>query len=66
MKFSTAGTRVWTPAAIMQTSGAYWASCALHSGVELGIFTALDDVFLTAAELAGKLGCDPRGTKTLL
>jgi SAM-dependent methyltransferase len=34
--------------------------------VELGIFTALDDVFLTAAELAGKLGCDPRGTKTLL
>jgi SAM-dependent methyltransferase len=66
MKLSSAGTRSWTPAAIMQTSGAYWASCVLHCGVELDIFTALDGVFLTAAELAGKLDCDPRGTKTLL
>ena len=66
MKPPADGTRAWTPAAIMRTSGAYWASFALHCGVELGIFTALDDACLTAVELAEKLGCDLRGTKTLL
>ena len=66
MKPPADGTRAWTPAAIMRTSGAYWASFTLHCSVELGIFTALDDACLTAAELAEKLGCDLRGTKTLL
>ncbi|MDR2574660.1 MAG: SAM-dependent methyltransferase [Desulfovibrio sp.] len=60
------GTRDWSPAAIMRTSGAYWASFALHSGVELGIFTTLNNVALSAAELAERLGCDPRGTEALL
>ncbi|MDR1776333.1 MAG: methyltransferase [Desulfovibrio sp.] len=59
-------TRVWTPAEIMRTSGAYWMSSALHSAVALDIFTLLDGVSLTAEEIAAKAGCDRRGTSTLL
>ena len=56
----------WNPATLMKASGAYWQSCAIHSGVELGIFTALHSEAMTAESLAGQLGCDLRGLETLL
>jgi SAM-dependent methyltransferase len=56
----------WTPAMLMRASGAYWTSCAVHSGVELGIFSALHDEAVTAEELARRLLCDFRGMDILL
>ena len=56
----------WNPAALMKASGAYWQSCAIHSGVELGIFTVLHDEAMTADALARRIGCEPRGLETLL
>jgi len=56
----------WNPATLMKASGAYWQSCAIHSGVELGIFTALHDEAMTADSLARQIDCDFRGLETLL
>ena len=56
----------WNPAALMKSSGAYWQACAIHSGVELGIFTALHSEAMLADSLARQLGCDLRGLETLL
>jgi SAM-dependent methyltransferase len=50
----------------MQASGAYWQSCALHSGVELGIFTMLGNESMTAETLAQRLDCVRRGLEILL
>jgi hypothetical protein len=33
----------WTPERIMQTTGAYWATCALHAAVALDVFTCIGD-----------------------
>ncbi|MCL1890153.1 MAG: methyltransferase domain-containing protein [Desulfovibrionaceae bacterium] len=60
------GGQDWNPAALMKASGAYWQSCAIHSGVELGIFTALHDAAMTADVLAQRLACDLRGLAALL
>ena len=56
----------WNPATLMKASGAYWQSCAIHSGVELGIFTVLHSGAMTVDSLAQQLGCDLRGLETLL
>ena len=56
----------WNPATLMKASGAYWRSCALHSGVELGIFTVLHSEAMTADAMARQLGCDLRGLEILL
>jgi SAM-dependent methyltransferase len=59
-------TQKWSPATLLQLSGGYWSSCALHAGVKLGIFTALSGEGATAAELAKKLGLNLRGLGMLL
>jgi len=56
----------WNPATLMKASGAYWQSCAIHSGVELGIFTTLHSESMRADSLARQCGCDLRGFETLL
>lgn len=56
----------WTPGSLMETSGAYWQTCALHAGVQLDIFTALDKGALTGKELALTLNYDQRGLVLLL
>lgn len=33
----------WTPEQILKTSGAYWATCALHGAVVLDLFTRIGD-----------------------
>jgi hypothetical protein len=58
--------RFWTPADLLQLSGGYWSTCALHAAVRLDIFTQLVERSLTAEELAGKLESDVRGTRMLL
>lgn len=59
-------TNDWTIPDLLQLSGGYWSTCALHAGVKLDIFSALDGSPLTAGEVAQQRGSDPRGTAMLL
>ncbi|MGQ9729830.1 MAG: methyltransferase [Candidatus Zipacnadales bacterium] len=43
----------------------YWISRAVLSAHEIGLFTALGNETLTAAELARRIGCDARATELL-
>lgn len=56
----------WNPAALLQLSGGYWSTCALHAGVKLGVFTALAERAMSAGELAGQIEADARGAAMLL
>ena len=56
----------WTVPELLQMSGDYWSSCALHAGVKLDLFTPLVGHRYNAAELAGLLKCDIRGLAMLL
>lgn len=56
----------WNPKSLLQLSGAYWGSCALHAAVELGVVTQLGRGGGTADEVARRTGASVRGTATLL
>ncbi len=56
----------WTREVLLDTSGGFWKTCALHAAVKLDLFTLIGDKVLTAAELAAKAECDERGLATLL
>jgi len=51
-----------SPAHILQTGMAFWASKALLSAVELGLFTELSGGPMTGAEIEQALGLHPRAT----
>ena len=57
---------LWDAPALLELSGGYWRSFALHAGTELDIFTALEKEGMTAGELSGKLRLSGRGTEALL
>lgn len=59
-------TTEWTIPDLLQLSGSYWSTCALHAGVKLDIFSALNGTPRSAAEVAQLRGSDPRGTAMLL
>ncbi len=56
----------WTPERLLQTSGNYWATCALHAGVKLDLFSKLEPDPASPVELARRLGADHRGVGMLL
>ncbi|GFO53944.1 SAM-dependent methyltransferase [Geomonas sp. Red276] len=56
----------WTLPQLLQLSDAYWATCTLHAGVKLDVFTPLAAAPGLAADLAGHLGCSERGMGMLL
>jgi len=56
----------WTLPDLLQLSGGYWATCALHAGVRLDVFSALEESVRTAEEVAQIRNLDPRGTSMLL
>lgn len=56
----------WTLPDLLQLSGGYWSTCALHAGVRLDIFSVLDGTPRTAREVAQLQSSDPRGTAMLL
>ena len=56
----------WNPGKILEISGAYWKTCALHAGVKLELFTILGDERLGAKEVAEKVGGDLDGVERLL
>lgn len=55
----------WSPERLLQTSGSYWATCALHTGVKLDLFTKLEADPATSTDLARRIGGDPRGVGML-
>jgi len=56
----------WTIPGLLQLSGGYWSTCALHAGVRLDVFTPLNGVTLSAEEVASACQCDPRAMEMLL
>lgn len=56
----------WTPKTILELSGAYWKTCALHAAVKLGLFTELEGEGHTAEQLAHRIGATVRGVAPLL
>jgi hypothetical protein len=58
--------RDWKPGELLEASGAYWSSCALHAAVKLELFSRLADERLTAAQIAGRVNGAVRGVEPLL
>lgn len=58
--------RDWKPGELIELSGYYWRTCALHAGVKLGIFSVLGDVSLTAEQVAQRLNGSADGVERLL
>jgi SAM-dependent methyltransferase len=58
--------REWNPAELLQLSGGYWSTCALHAAVKLDLFTFLAGEAQTAAGLAQRLGIPERSLTMLL
>lgn len=56
----------WTPGRLLEVSGGYWSTSALHAAVGLDLFTALGSEELSAEEVAARLGAEPRATAMLL
>lgn len=56
----------WTISGLLQLSGGYWSTCALHAGVKLDVFTAIDGAPLSAGEIAQKCKVDNRAAEMLL
>ena len=55
-----------TPGPLLEISGSYWKTCALHAGVMLDVFTPLEDGPSGPEELARITKCDQRALTMLL
>jgi len=56
----------WDIPALLQLSGGYWSTCALHAGVRLDLFSHLVQGGKSAAEVALLCRADARGVEMLL
>jgi SAM-dependent methyltransferase len=56
----------WTTGEILDISGSYWRTCALHAAVELDLFTAIGATPLTVEELADRTQASRDGIERLL
>jgi SAM-dependent methyltransferase len=56
----------WTKPALLETSGSYWKTCTLHTGVKLEVFSVIGKGAWDAAAVAGKISGDVFGVETLL
>ena len=56
----------WHPASLLETSGAYWQSCILHTAVKLDLFSLLQTKALGAPAVAKHVKGDLRGVTMLL
>jgi hypothetical protein len=57
--------QTWSSAQLLQLSGGYWQTCALHAAVKLELFSCLQDE-KSLEEAARTLACDSRGLGMLL
>ena len=58
--------REWNPGELLEISGFFWKTCALHAAVKLDVFTAIGDGSLTAGETAQKIDGAVNGVERLL
>lgn len=56
----------WNAGRLLEISGSYWQTCALHAAVKLDIFSALAAGAAPVAELAARTGTDSRALGMLL
>lgn len=56
----------WNKGTLFETSGNYWKSCTLHTGVKLDIFTIIGADNKSSEEIAIKINGDLRGVSALL
>jgi hypothetical protein len=59
-------TQEWNPGQILELSGHYWKTCTLHAGVKLGVFSAIGQENLGAADIAQRVKGDERALTMLL
>lgn len=57
---------VFSQKKLLELSGSYWQSFALHTAVELDIFTLLDEEGMSLNEICKELSLSKRGAKALL
>ena len=55
-----------TPSELLQLSGGYWSTCALHAAVKLDVFSYLADGDLNAEEISRLTGSEQRAMAMLL
>ena len=58
--------REWDPGQLLEISGFFWKTCALHTAVKMDVFTAIGDGKLTASDVAQKLDGSVDGVERLL
>jgi SAM-dependent methyltransferase len=56
----------WNPGKLLEISGSYWKTCALHAGVKLGLFSVIGDNELAAEDVASFVNADVDGIERLL
>ena len=56
----------WNKGTLFETSGSYWKSCTLHTGVKLDIFTIIGSGKKFPEDIAKKINGDLRGVSALL
>lgn len=56
----------WNPRRLLQLSGGYWSTCALHAAVKLDVFTAIGERSATLDEVVERVGASKRGLSMLL
>lgn len=54
------------PGQILEVSGYYWKTCALHAAVKVGVFTTVGKKAASAKDLAEEMGVDRRALEMLL
>jgi SAM-dependent methyltransferase len=59
-------TRQMNPGELLEISGYFWKTCALHAAVKLDVFTVIGDKQITAGQLSHKLNGAQRGVERLL
>lgn len=55
-----------TPGHLMEISGGYWKTCALHAAVKLDVFTVIGDAEIAGDAVARETGTDARAMTMLL
>jgi len=54
------------PGELLEISGYFWKTCALHAAIKLDVFTVIGDAKLTGKEISQKLNGSQRGVERLL
>jgi len=59
-------TQQMNPGELLEISGYFWKTCALHAAVKLDVFTVIGDARFTVEEISQKLSGSQKGVERLL